>query len=443
VLSGRSNVMRRKLLRRSLASSPVLSDPRLRMAVKTVFLVGSACTIPTAERAQPICSGRGARCGQHACERRQHDGKEGQQYSTMLGEADVVEELSLEAEQRQHGDLVRLQTVDEYSRSAEKVREFVLRLPQLGHSFQYLVKLDDDSMIDVARLLCGLAKFSNADEVKSACQRMLLMTTDAELFEGARFYQPQGMHTEPSMQPFGHSGENFWWSCFHQHSIQSMDPSGAYYVSPATGARVGAARKCLSDPIPTSDSLVSTLQIREWSIEPLPEPGTMYQVYGFGGSHLLTAGVVRWWSSHPEALTTADEDVWMEDVAIGLWFAEYVRAHDSVPTFLVHDVRWLESPYRACVQGAMGINMPRSGQDIAALKHMASEWTANLAKCGNGCGCTSWRMGEAWGGQLGQSPLMQQLYREEHKDKQRDAAPPLIVPTPHIADARICYGFNG
>ena len=117
------------------------------------------------------------------------------------------------------------------------------------------------------------------------------------------------------------------------------------------------------------------------------EGATRYPPYAFGGSHVLSMTVLRWWAEHPDALEQYKE-VWMEDVALGLWFGELARSLKDAPgnsdgrALLLNDARWLLSPYGSCVPGALAMN-------ANSLFHTAlyDSWAQSLQACGRGCGC--------------------------------------------------------
>ena len=272
-------------------------------AVQVIFVVGSPCAIPQEFRRPatrcPAAPGVKAACGERQCEWAS---------STHTGtpvDADEHTEALLE-EQSTHNDLLIVDTVDEYSRSAEKMKAMILLLAQQRQTFEYLLKLDDDNVVDLARVACGLAAVSGSARIAQPCARAGL--TDSPF--GDKIHGP--------------SPPPFWWSSFRQNSIQQHDESGAYFILPAVATRIAATVNCVTlpqvpdgtDPLASFNSeTLSVLEARAAA------PGRFFEVYAYGGSHVMSGSIVRWLARHPATMNV--EDVWMEDVAFGLWCAQH------------------------------------------------------------------------------------------------------------------------
>jgi hypothetical protein len=239
--------------------------------------------------------------------------------------------------------------VDEYGLSAEKMKRFITQ--QSAGRFQFILKLDDDAVCDLGRIVCSLAAFAQSAQAGDMCRRIglagiLPFPTDA-------MDEAHGAGTDSP----GPLGSQFWWSNMRQYPMNFARPAQEYHISPDVARRYRASHRCVD---------VSGLQLRDgtwksWEPWRTPQPisptftaeHAIYQVFGFGGSHVLSAPVVRWWAAHPEQMST---DIWMEDVAFGLWFEAYVMAHPRGSSFYVHDPRWMESTNDHCVAHALAMN---------------------------------------------------------------------------------------
>jgi hypothetical protein len=276
-------------------------------------------------------------------------------------------EKSLLREDAQFGDVARIDVVDEYSKSSHKMAAYLKKIatePET-RNFKFMLKLDDDNMCDVARIACGLAAmidfagFSNSATIKSLCQ-------------SAKLTQP----------PFKRPGPHFWWSWFRQYEIQSKMPDNAYFIDPSAAAKHSAHTQCIHE---------LSIHKSVHHIKPA-YPGKYFEPYGYGGSHLLEGGVIRWLARHPEALST---DIWMEDIAFGVWFSAFTRAQPEGVhnTFLVHDHHWMTDHQHQCVSGALGTNAGAGfrGDRSNGVTRVPARWNSALQECGNGCGCTGQR----------------------------------------------------
>eukprot|EP01048_Picozoa_sp_COSAG05_P005550 COSAG05_NODE_332_length_11268_cov_132.023726_6_plen_366_part_00 len=237
ILSSRGHFGRRELMRNSLRTQARSALARsgesfydaAAGAVQVVFVVGKGCDIPReARRPQTQCPDNrtlsvpervawqlndlaaindvrspdqvdgSQRCGERTCvseQPRRNPSQPGPGYVTIDLEdsnghlASQLQEAQLLKEQETHGDIERVDVVDEYSSSAEKMRAFVLQRtaprpppqpeeaaavppsPQFTGSdrnrpFQFLLKLDDDNVCDIARITCGLAKLVGSTQVR-------------------------------------------------------------------------------------------------------------------------------------------------------------------------------------------------------------------------------------------------------------------------------------
>lgn len=430
ILSARGHARRRQLMRQALRlqSRSSQSQPFMTQtpgAARIVFIVGAGCTLPqqarkpltilpdnrpltsqqhaewdnnpTLSRNEVICNfpanakqtikvqhpadgcwkiDWSQRCGESSCE--VAPGKEHWPRVNLTSLPDS-EELALLNEQTQYGDVFRVDSVDEYSRSAQKMVRFILEVSGGGKGtppFRHFVKLDDDNLFDVGRVTCGLAKLHDDTKLIKMCMSA-------------------GLGNEPSPFKLPSMRTAFWWSSFRQHDIH-VDPKLPYYVPLATALDQGAKRICFHAYDQSTRTAALLKPPPAWRAScATSRTGTgpctrFFQPYGFGGSHLLSADVLQWWGAHPEAMPTS---IWMEDAAFGVWFANYVQAHrDSA--VLVNDNRWLYDARKACAGNTLGMNGGITPQISAAFMsgQLNRVWLDALADCGNGCGCSGFSM---------------------------------------------------
>jgi len=267
-------------------------------------VVGRGC--PKVARVKPACD----RCGLSACTLASTGAE--------VGPAPDPLDRSLRAEAAKHGDLVLVDSVDEYSRSARKMRAFLLLLGELeadpltAIAFDYLAKVDDDNPIDVLRIYCALAANDGASH--EVCTEAGLVTRlfDAKPCSGG-----------------------IWWSSFMQNPIQSRSEHAAYYVAPELGRKEGAAKSCVERKKHPGDlGYLSSFARNPATLR----PGQVYKPYAYGGSHVLSADIVHHWGAHPELLSTS---IWMEDVAFGVWFSRLADKLRPLKSCYVNDQRWL------------------------------------------------------------------------------------------------------
>ena len=324
--------------------------------------------------------------------------------------------------------------------------------------FEYMLKLDDDNAVDLARIVCAVATLSRlgttytlSPQLGQACADSgmggvhpfsdLQGDDDAQRGRGieslrlraAGLVPREGSYygkAIPGVQPA------LWWSSFRQAKIQYRRPYGSYYVAGETADLRGAQVSCVEFVPTNTGAAISTPTALPTVLEtakPL-RVGTYYELYGFGGSHVVSARVLQWLALHPEALST---DIWMEDVSFGVWLGAYARAHAAGSLYLVDDPRWMETAYGPCVGASLAMNLggEKSGvanlagaeqQNLVARKHMEL-WEANLQGCDNGCGCSSSPMDNGDGGD----------WRKRKPDP--NAPPPLKLPNVTMVDAAACY----
>ena len=408
--------------------------------------------------------------------------------------------------------------------------------------FRYLLKLDDDNAVDLARIVCSLATLellhnnnTNNNNINTHNRRLTASSTATTTIDqkvaaacaavglagvhpfsdlaaahtvidrdqstrsgigsnesggGQRRFAPRGVaglksaapelassstwatHTYSS-RPSAINGDNnadgppqlpqpapaIWWSSFRQARTQYRRPYGNYWIPGSVADARGARVHCLQMAARSSKNSGAAISTVEHpmalpTVLPTPTPavvGKWYQLYAFGGSHVLSASVVQWLAStskrsrhqHHQAGTDNNQvsqpgdeeekegskqeeegdddddddddvlttDVWMEDVSFGIWVGAYARAHGKGALYLLDDPRWLETAYGPCAHGVLGMNLggERAGvanlasheqQEWIAQKHMR-QWQANLAtNCGNGCGCSNRPMVGSAGGTL-------------------------------------------
>ena len=183
------------------------------------------------------------RCGAHSCVAEDSSTttattSTGHDHSKLPLRIDLREEdsdeLALKKEQEAHGDIFRVKTVDEYSRSAEKMKEFLLQLSAGSSSlssdgssssssssssmppFRHLLKLDDDNLIDLARIACGLSVAVDDESNDHSGLRKACAAAGLGLDR-----QATKLIELPRQVP----RRQFWWSSFRQHDIHS-DPEG-------------------------------------------------------------------------------------------------------------------------------------------------------------------------------------------------------------------------
>jgi len=270
------------------------------------------------------------------------------------------QEAALVQEQAEHGDIVRVDVIDEYSNSAQKMKAFIratqtyssswpaATAPSGGrrHQFQYMLKLDDDNVCDLGRIVCSLVALSPTTapaSAKLACKAAGLDAVQRPFEIPAAEKRYQAEHA-------------FWWSSFRQKDIQSKYRHGAYFISPEVAAERGSHSQCVREVWKGKESGASAEF--EPAVHPAA-PGRLFEAYGYGGSHLLSGNVVRWWAADGERMNT---DVWMEDVSFGVWFAAFSRAHQrsdgssTVGTWMIHDDRWQSDIAHACLNGSLAMN---------------------------------------------------------------------------------------
>jgi hypothetical protein len=313
---GGSHFRRRQLIRQSVATqsrptldgSPFLLEAGVAAAVKIVFVVGSGCDVPVRNRLQQsrcpdtrplteeqwkaweasphmsrndvICKHPAneaqaqlgeypaqhscwhvdwsQRCGAHYCVADPAKGTT-ERINLMRDDTD---ELALEKEQEQHGDIFRVQAVDEYSRSAEKMRLFILQIGGHGGAGEgsvpahHLLKLDDDNVIDLARVLCTLSATLQRSQaaLKSPCAAagldlddltgMFSLTPTLAEFEEQLPDGTKRLNRRRGPKMKGRWPPDFWWSAMRAGHEIHLDPEGGYYVPKAVANAIAANMMC-------------------------------------------------------------------------------------------------------------------------------------------------------------------------------------------------------
>lgn len=304
VLSARSHASRRALMRKHLReqSRPGLGDStflgEVGGAVKVVFVVAAGCDVVREDRkAQTRCPDRrwglltakhkqrlrdndllspndlltpsesdaSKRCGEPSCISDPHlshvphprialDAPN----STL---ASQIEEKALLTEARDHGDIMRIDgVVDEYVNSAHKMKAFIEQVGRVdAPPFTWLLKLDDDNLVDLGRILCELllerkeaehdashpheqeTQGENAgwqenqyvERTEAVCRRIRLFKPDAPRPLRQSLLGEKAMRAE------------FWWSHFRQHPVNHRLPGEEYYVTPADASAYAATVRCI------------------------------------------------------------------------------------------------------------------------------------------------------------------------------------------------------
>ena len=117
----------------------------------------------------------------------------------------------------------------------------------------------------------------------------------------------------------------FTFHCLHHiyyisagRSVGRLYSAGAgYYVPVGVAQVIKASHACFTDY--TYGGMSNAHTNYDGTVYSSGSETSYFPVYGYGGSHLLSSGVIAWWGSRPQTLTTA---VWMEDAAFGVWCEE-------------------------------------------------------------------------------------------------------------------------
>jgi hypothetical protein len=219
-------------------------------------------------------------------------------------------ELALREEAAIHKDIYRTGTIDEYSRSAEKMAAFIKHFGTPEHSpqFEFVLKLDDDNMVDVARVMCTLANTAPSAYLRAtilqqphgACARIGMKLNETHL---------------PLPESSKATERYLWWGHFAQNPIPiQANPGTAYHVDPQQASTVEAHVRCVQKV--KAQGGYTTSKLDPFHINKFQRRHhKIYPTYAYGGSHVLSANVLRWWTANPWTLTY--DVTWMEDVAFG------------------------------------------------------------------------------------------------------------------------------
>ena len=265
VLSARGNFQRRTALRNHMDSqyrpalhgSHFMELPGVKEAVSMQFIVGAGCAIPPSLRAP--ATGARPKAGGITCR-----WADGHRCATLpsgapgcelleLATADP-EEQALMDEQNTFGDLVRVPSVDEYSTSAAKMAAFAAELHSptraaaggVGGSLlavaaaPFVLKLDDDNVFDLARILCALRHMQLeglSSAAAAAQQNEKLSAACVQVGLGGPL---PGLLLPAATQP----PEYLWWGRFSLNAINTK-PGADHKIGVDVAQRVRAQTQCL------------------------------------------------------------------------------------------------------------------------------------------------------------------------------------------------------
>eukprot|EP01048_Picozoa_sp_COSAG05_P005548 COSAG05_NODE_332_length_11268_cov_132.023726_4_plen_125_part_00 len=73
----------------------------------------------------------------------------------------------------------------------------------------------------------------------------------------------------------------------------------SYFIPQTVGTRHSAHVQCVAEPVDAASRNSGAVATLLTPAIPAAH-GKLFQPYGYGGSHVLSAEIVRWWGLHPE-----------------------------------------------------------------------------------------------------------------------------------------------